>query len=90
MTCDLCSRTKTEQRLRMSQQSELQKGLILRLTKLELDVMQHHYTERSGQSCQNLLQKKNIWAYSLYRTCTDKSTNFFSPPQRGIAKKNKK
>lgn len=47
---------KTEQSDRMFRQSELQKGSILRLTKLELDVMQHHYTERSGHNCQNTVQ----------------------------------
>lgn len=55
---------KTKQSNRMSQQFELQKGSILRLIKLELDVMQQHYTERSGHICQNTVQN-NIWAFPL-------------------------
>lgn len=59
---------KTEQSDRMSQQSELQKGSILRLTKLELDVMQHHYTERSGQNISVKTPfQNNIWGFFLYR-----------------------
>lgn len=67
---------KTEQSDRMSQQSEMQKGSILRLSKLELDVMQHHYTERSGHNCHNTVQNY-IWA-SLLQMYTQINTFLYT------------